>query len=47
MKNFRFAVNAALVVLLLASMTQAASIWIEGEEPAEKHVTKHGWYDAV
>src|SRR5947209_2028155 len=32
---------------LLVSHCQAASIWIEGEDAAEKSVTKHSWYDAV
>ena len=44
---------ALTVLVLLAGLSlsatpaRATSIWIEGEAPAEKDVSKHGWYDAV
>ena len=34
-------------MIALALPARAASIWVEGEDAAEKHVSKHVWYDAV
>src|SRR4051812_26435781 len=54
MKNSRvsvlrpFLIAALLcVALLTAAPARAGSIWIEGENPTEKAVNKHGWYDGV
>ena len=41
------ALSLLLLALLAPATTHAASVWVEGEAAAEKHVNKHGWYDAV
>jgi hypothetical protein len=37
----------AAILLIFAAPLSAGSIWIEGEDAAEKNVTRHGWYDDV
>lgn len=36
-----------LALLALAAIAHAASIWIEGEVPAQSTAKKHPWYDSV
>jgi hypothetical protein len=38
---------AAFAIFSTAVTATAASIWIEGEQPAKSSVQKHNWYDAV
>ncbi len=37
----------AVFVWGVPAIANAESIWIEGENPTQKTVTKHGWYDKV
>ncbi|MEM7457071.1 MAG: hypothetical protein AAF456_22200, partial [Planctomycetota bacterium] len=49
----RFSAAAIMISLCLACSTvaqpsdQPASVWIEGEAPAEHNLQLHGWYNSV
>ena len=37
----------AIILLALAAVTNADSIWVEGENATVKQITPHPWYNSV
>ena len=43
----RYLFATAVLLLVFSTVARAESIWIEGEDAADKQITAHSWYDSV